>query len=766
MQLYNQYGKEVESAVIDAVPPADISSKKTQTNSPYFEPFYLRPFDPNVLYNKRGDYSLHDEMREDDQINAVLTLKKLLIIDSKWEIEVDDEENETSIQIKDFIEDNFKMWIDELFEKKLFNILSAKDYGFSVTEKIWGNKDGKIIIEQLRTRYPGTFIFKQNDFGDVVKIIQRLDEGDKPIDPKKFIHYANMKEFDIPYGRTEFNTGVYRAWYSKVAIIKFWNMYLERHGMPPIVATYPNTMVQYKSEVETILKNLQAKTGITVPEGFTLELLEEKSKQGESGYERAIDKYNTMIARSMLVPDLTGMSGSETGGGSYSLGQEQFGMMYAVIEQDRRQLERIVTRELVDPLVLWNFGSQYQAKFVFKTVDEKKKLEQSKTYLDALKTGKVEPTLQQLNHFFSALDYPELEKKEWEEQQTKKEEMMNSMQEGMNNEDTSGDKQGQNKQSTGEGKQSGDKTGDTGKSDKVSKGKEIPKDGKSKDGKDAKNFRKSEYSREYTKFESKENITATEKGLNEIEDKYTTELQEAWNLSINALINDIRRKKIIEKKKIEQVGKLQLRHLNKIEGIYKSMAKESAVFGKQSVPQPTKNFAINDIPPELNNEDIVKWFDVFIKDIILTTEGDYILNHVKPIVMDGIEDGLSVKDMAKQSREALKGYTSATPHRIETSVRTLSSKAFNEGRDREFRELSDFIQGFQFSAIMDGRTSDICTQLDEKVFPPDEADYYKPPLHFNCRSLLVPVFIDEEMGEFDKMPATEAEPGGFKKLVK
>jgi hypothetical protein len=47
------------------------------------------------------------------------------------------------------------------------------------------------------------------------------------------------------------------------------------------------------------------------------------------------------------------------------------------------------------------------------------------------------------------------------------------------------------------------------------------------------------------------------------------------------------------------------------------------------------------------------------------------------------------------------------------------------------------VSAYQYSAILDSVTTDLCAGLHGKIF--DAGDQPVPPLHFNCRSLLVPI---------------------------
>jgi SPP1 gp7 family putative phage head morphogenesis protein len=97
---------------------------------------------------------------------------------------------------------------------------------------------------------------------------------------------------------------------------------------------------------------------------------------------------------------------------------------------------------------------------------------------------------------------------------------------------------------------------------------------------------------------------------------------------------------------------------------------------------------------------------------------------------------------------------------LDTVARTNLFTAMNEARFTEFSDpaLSDFVVALRYSAVLDQHTTDICQGLHELVYRTDNElwNVYRPPNHFNCRSVLVPVtVIDVEDGLWD---GQESEP--------
>jgi SPP1 gp7 family putative phage head morphogenesis protein len=730
-------------------PTNNIYTEQTKANSSLYEPYDLRPYNPNELYQKRGNYDIYDEMREDEQIKAVLSLKKFLILGHKWEIETDNEE------IKEFIEFNLHYLLEGSFQNALYQILSSLDYGFSITEKIFKNINhpkfgNKIILKNLKTRPPHTFEFDQDDKGNITKIRQDQALGsDINVNKKKVIHYTYQKEFSNPYGSSEFNLGVYRAWWSKNAIIKFYNIYLERFGMPTVVGTYPQTLAKEKNALNNALKGIQAKTAITIPEGITLDLLSKQGASGRSGYKEAIDMYDTMIARSMLVPDLLGYSGDETGGGSFALGQSQFEMFYNNIEQERNNLIRVINKEIIFPLTIWNFGKDAFAELKFQKVNEERKKEDLKIWLDAIKTSHIPVTDEHINWFLSQVNAPKIEEAELNKINEEKEKMKEQIQGGID-----------------ENKPDEDET----KQNPTEKTKEIDKSNpKEKEDKKEKKF--SRFFREFTSYEQKVDFTQVENNMTNIVDENVEKLGNTFTLMINALVNDIKTKKIVEKGKLDQINKLKIKHEDKLTRDMNKLYRQSLIAGKTSVKKEVaQKFAIEgDI---LSNEDVVKWIN---ESSIYTasTEAQEILKKVKGTLGGAIRSGASLNDTMKMIDKELKGYDiSLDANRIETIARTVTSSGFNEGRAQQYTSLGDAVQAYQFSAILDHypdgtwRTSEICRSLDKKIFRKSELSYYNPPLHFNCRSLVVAVFTDEEFDGYSKMPGTEQTKGSFLELSK
>jgi SPP1 gp7 family putative phage head morphogenesis protein len=102
------------------------------------------------------------------------------------------------------------------------------------------------------------------------------------------------------------------------------------------------------------------------------------------------------------------------------------------------------------------------------------------------------------------------------------------------------------------------------------------------------------------------------------------------------------------------------------------------------------------------------------------------------------------------------------------SAGAIVNEVVNTERNNFFFKNADLIQGFQFSAVLDGKTTLICASLDGKTFKIGDADglEFRPPLHWFCRSILVPILIEQEAPEWTGLQPTEVQGKTIDEIIK
>lgn len=317
-------------------------------------------YNPDKLVSAKG-LDIFAEMLTDDQVYAISAIKKAIILSPGWTIQPASD-SKRDIAIADFVKWNLVRMPGTL-RNALYNVLTAMDYGFSITEKVWTLEKedpkyrGLIRLKYLKPKSPLNFDFDMDEYGNIQAITQQTTGGTsnpEDIKPEKLIHYAYNSVFGNPYGKSDLRAAYY-PWIEKKMIRRFWSIFLERFGSPPVMCKVPrNSTTQEIAKIKRIVRNIQTRTGLMVPDGFEITLLE-ALRSGHAGFENAIMEKNQAIAHAILMPDLLGFSTGERPG-SFALGKAHVDIFMYVLEKVSRDMEDdIMGEQIIKPLVDMNF---------------------------------------------------------------------------------------------------------------------------------------------------------------------------------------------------------------------------------------------------------------------------------------------------------------------------------------------------------------------------------------------------------------------------
>ncbi len=685
---------------------------------------FNEPYNPANLWKKAQSYRIYDRVREDDQVHAILNTKKMLMFGSGWSIDGPDEETD----LQEMATWTFNEFLDGGLEGFLFEMLTAFDYGFSLTEKIpavvgSGRWQGMISFRHLKTRPPHGILFETDPQGN----IEEIKQDRKNLTKDKYIHYVHNQEFGNKYGRSDINEGVYRAWFAKNEIIKYLLLYLERFGQPIAHGKYPaNYTDDDRKRLLKALKNLQASTSIVTPEKTQIEIINAASSGNFDGFDKAIDKFNLMIARGLLVPDLIGLGGGQTSGGSFALGEKQFELFFLSLGKERLQIKRAVNAELLRLLAEWNFGSfeEIKTRFKLNPLTEENILEMAKTWTTAIGSAKWIPTKEEINHFRSIVNFP---------------------------------------------------TGEVvvPPPTLVAPGQVPPpppvnpptieEDAAAKltsqSGSHIRVFR------EKTTFERRVNFQQIKRVNEDAEMELVEDMAELIRPAVNQMTEEIIETNVITKKKWDVAidPPLPKKLETDLRIVIRKSLGSTLNFGKataESELSGIEKFAIVDDIGGLGTAEAKAHLDATAA-FVAATEVEFIKSLTTPIILEGIKEGHGIREIMKQLDDRLRTYDlEFGAARLNTIARNNSQKIFNEGRAQFFKKAEDEIAAFQYSAILDGRTSEICLALDGRIFSKQFVDRYKPPNHHNCRSLLIAILTGEAF-KMDRMPNMTLQQGGF-----
>lgn len=667
-------------------------AEQTYFKSPMVSDSYMAPFNADDLWQKTGDYSVYEDMLNDDQVSICTKLKKDLIIGSGYDLVPDGGDDQEDVI--EFLHKSFNSDIEGQFLNRLEEMLGCYDYGFSITEKIFKKKDdGLITLKDFKTRHPNSWQIFQDDHGNITNYEQNTVVGNINVPAKNLIHMVANEKFQNPYGTSDLRA-CYNAWFAKRQVIRFYAIFMEKAASPIPVARYDKNAPQAAvDKIFNIIKKFQTKTAIAMPKEIEVEFLESKSS-GEA-YSKAINIFNMFIGRSLFVPDLLGLTGSETGGGSFSLGKEQINIFFMHIKRRRSYIENIIQKHIIEPICRYNFGDmEYYPCFKFKPLDDMEALELAKVWLDAVKSRVFKPSEKEINYFRALCKFPE------------------------GNVEFQGDivppAPGQPLQANEAPEEEDEDAKEVESSDKKEFGKIY-------------NLPKGDY---YKKVDFK----AMEAKLDDYDKSVVKEVQPVVNKIYADIYDQLAKKKILEKKDIEKVDTISVKYLKELKTILK--ASFMGIYKDGQVQAQSEILKSNFIQPTTSQE-----FLDLLEQETFAYIGDWQYNLTKKArieLISAIKDGRPLSDVINILDDEGKRLSEVS---LERYARTKHTEVLNRGRLASF-EASGVVAAYQYSAILDDRTSEICAGLHGKIFKPGEE--VVPPLHFNCRSVLIPITKYEE----------------------
>lgn len=687
--------------------------ENTYFKSPLVEESFRPPYNQDDLWNKTGSFSIYEEMSKDDQVSVCLRLKKDLILgEGGYFIPGDSGQD-------DIINHLNKAFFEEYsgeFDSDLEEILTSYEFGFSITEKIFKfMSDGMLGIKGLRTRHPDSFRLHQDIKGNVTKYEQITTIGNIDVNPKSIIHFINDPRFQNPYGNSDLRTA-YAAWFTKRQVIKYYAIFLEKSASPiPVGRFDKNAPAQAVDDIFNSLKRFQTKTALVIPKEIELQFLESTNK-GEA-YAKALHYFNMVIGRSLFVPDLVGFTGSETAGGSLSLGKEQMSLFFKHILRRRKSLELVINKELVQPIINYNYGFiEKPPVFKFKPLNDLEAVELAKVWLEAVKSRVYQPTNEEINHFRKLVKFPEQSIEEMEEQQEEAQEKLDA-QMGVSSEQKESSSENDEKEDE---KESGEKEETEKKEFALGKLPPGP-------------------------YHKKVDFKAMKTKLDDYDISIMKESQPIIKKMIMDLSDQIQKKKIIQTQNVGKIDTLSIKYKkelkqvlnNSLYGLYKDAKKMAQTeVQKSNFAKPITDDKFLEIVDSENYNAVGDWTYAWEKS-------------TRVRLIQAIKDGESLSAVINDIEEEIKKMSEV---QIERYARTKHTEVMNRGR-RDYFDSTGVVTGYQFSAIIDSVTSDLCMSLDGKFFKNDE-QAPTPPLHFNA--LLEGTFIETMKG---LVPIEEIEIG-------
>lgn len=330
---------------------------------------------------------LFEEMEEKDpHLFSQLQTRKNAVTGLDYEIIPFDSDDPRDKEIAEFVE--AQLGGIEGFEDIMLDLLDAIGKGFAVSEIMWSYDEGHVVVDDIRSRHQKRFFWDSVD--DSFKV--RTQEAPEGIElPKnKFIVHKYKARSGHPS-----RAGVLRvvAWMYlfKNYTLKDWVAFCEVFGMPLRLGKYqPGASEDDKRALMQALVAIGADAAGIFPDGTAIEFVNTEKTSSTDLYERLARYCDEQVSKAILGQTLT----SDSGGGSYAQSKTHNDVRHDLTVADCKAIAATLRRDLIRPLVLYNFGEDKRIPYLRFDAEESEDLTQTATVIGTLirETGLKVPT--------------------------------------------------------------------------------------------------------------------------------------------------------------------------------------------------------------------------------------------------------------------------------------------------------------------------------------------------------------------------------------
>ncbi len=673
-----------------------------------------------ALQTSKLSYSVYDKMRRaDPQVKRLLKAISTPILGATFTctpIDFSDLEQQKQADFKKRVLYNYmaKSWTSTIGE-----IITFLPFGFSAFEPVFQISDtkeyGKIItIKKLVYIKQKTVYEWIIEDGAVVKIRQLTSDSlpsvDKVLDAKNFLFFVNEKEGDNFEGVSILRS-CYGSYIRKDLAYKIDMIGLEKMAIGTPVAYVPKSILSNDSERDALIDVLENYTSHESQYIFLdmammnggFEIV--KGEYDANGVNMAIDREDTAILSSVLASFLD-IGTKRMGGNSQST------TLYQMFIDSLECTVNYIC-EKIDPLLNhlydMNFGApEVRLKLKAQNVSKKNQKEVMDILSGYTKAGLLSPDRNIEAKIRSENDLPEIDPAAVVKKQNTK-----------------------NEKSTGLSHVHSHTT----LSEK----------------------------RQLTEYEKKISLSDIETLFSSSEAKYKSIIRTHLEMAKSKYMNDLdaalkveNPSKAVMNLSIGFMGQLQADLKAFLKGM---MAKAQA----QAAKEVGSKGALSDILGITPNVSSILTF--VVRKVAEDIESDF-QNKSTFLALNYIhdnEDDAQIKEKVSSSVDTF--IDGAVAY---SSTGAVINQFVNTARNNFFFEHPDIIQGFQYSAIIDSRTTPICQSLDGKTFEftDSKALELRPPLHWNCRSILIAITMHDKKPEWTGLQVSPVDGLSVEEVLK
>lgn len=721
-------------------------------------------FDDQV---KKHGIGLYRKMMYDAQVASAVNTKRYGVVSADWAVNPYDDSSKSQ-EIAAFAGHNLDRCRGSV-PGMVFEVLRAIHDGYAIPELYFeveqsGPWAGKWVLNDIRTKPVDYYEFDVDEYGRVNGLYyQSMTGGARSLPLWKFPIYTHQGEYGRIYGQSDLRR-VYKNWWSKIRIIKAYNMALERFGTPLALGKYPKGKSGSRSSLLKMVKNLTISSAAAVPEDFDIQFIETAKSNIGLAFAKALEYHDSQILMGIMGQTLTSSEGNRVG--SMALGnihqETKEDWVTSLRKETQEWLEEKVLRIIVDlnfadfagyPNFVWQ---PRKGKIMAASIEDISRL---------LQTGIV--TYDDINIIRERLDLPYIE--DFEDQQVFQPEQAGETAAPEDNGTPAEAARGhgilwpvsfargrfdeprklQAQYMTAPEKRIGgvayyarekEKREDY-ESNLIEKLSPVIR---------AAQLEMHEYiSKKVLKGKNAADHNALDKDNFRFRKKTFNEMAAVardWivDVTVRSYIDSFKEKKA-NPDGVPDAGSLSKLDISLDPAIPADQIKRVESWIEDGDWKKVKAWRLKRLKDLAGTHESMAKF--WITDVVETD----VLKSCKAAIISGITNRTGEAAIQEQIRKVFEKYGSnpelVNPARLQTIVRTNATRAIGEARKiaADDPETLKTLPALFYSAILDDRTSDICIELDGFVARKDDPIWNRiwPPNHYNCRSTVLEIMQEE-----------------------
>ena len=324
---------------------------------------------------------LFEEMEsKDTHLFSQLQTRKLAVTGLDWEVQPFSQD-ETDQEIAAFVEEQLK----ELdgFSDNLMDILDAIGKGISFQEIEWEYRDGHVVVGNIEYVHQKKFYY--DTLTDALMLRTEAFPGGIPLPENKFIVHRYKARSGHPsrYGVLRVVAWMYLF---KNYDLKDWVSFCEVYGMPLRLGTYDATASEKdKAALMDAIVRMGTDAAGIVPSGTDIKFIESNKQSSVDIYERLARFCDEQMSKAIVGQTLTSDSG-----GSYAQSKTHNDVRQDLTEADCKAVMETVRRDLIRPLVEFNFGVQAHVPYFILNATETDDLKETAEIVNTLAAAGLE----------------------------------------------------------------------------------------------------------------------------------------------------------------------------------------------------------------------------------------------------------------------------------------------------------------------------------------------------------------------------------------